>query len=533
MANFGENNFGTPLGALTPSDFFDSQGKGKYEYSGFSSRDGRTAYGPSGFSNFCGPTGVAFLPWKPVLTFPINFAILSGIVYIDWQASIPLDLCDEPATFEIQFTRTLSRNTGWRTLASGIPSSTRTFAFDVSQVPFTIDGGIRIRSRNDRGLVSAYSQSSTAFTVANHAPNPVALTSPSAGDVVDATIAVSWREASIRDIDGQKVTYRIEATDNASSGTGWIPIPGAGAIPEGTTSFLIDSSLFPDGSDYGMRMIATDSLGADSTPSSALGFQVLHSGEFFIDTLPPEGTVLINDGSALAKSQRVKLTLTASDNGTGIRDVRFKNADEDCWSDFDTFASEKTWDLSPADGVKRILVQFRDYAGNISQACDCEIVSRVLCGAGNVTDIEVFSGRLFAAFDRNGNLLEYKVLVSTAATLPEPEITALARLGNSLFIATHDALSGLAKVYRLDGVPTLLFTFSGKILSMVAYNGFVYAGMDNGAILALTSTSSSTSHTATSAVTRLRTDGTVLLAAILEGGAYLSFDGTTWSTNSI
>jgi hypothetical protein len=487
-----------------------------------------------GFSSFCDAGGVAFLPWKPILTFPINYAVLKGIVEVDWQAPTPLDPCGDPSVFELQFTRTLSKDSGWRTVGPDIPEDRRTFLFDVSAIPYTTDGGLRIRAKNSKNLCSDYSQSFQAFTIANHAPNPVTLISPAPGDIVDSTISITWREAGIKDIDGHSVSYRIEATDFASGNTGWTVIPGATGIPEGTTTFLIDSTQFPEGTDYGIRVIATDELGADSVPSSSIGFSVSHSGQFIIDTLPPTGTILIDDGATLAKSQRVKLSLFAIDVGTGVKDVRFKNSDEDCWSDFDTFVSEKIWDLSSSDGVKRVLVQYRDYADNVSEACDCEIVSRVLCGAGNITDIEVFNGKLYAAFDRNGNLLEYRVLVNAAAALAEPVLSALARFKNSLYIASYDPDASTTRLYKYDGSPTLVLTLSGaKALSMVAYDGVLYIGMDDGRIVAYTGTASSTSYVAGSSVTRLRTDGAVLFATVKGGGQYLSFDGTTWKTNSL
>jgi hypothetical protein len=483
---------------------------------------------------FCGVDGVAFLPWKPTLTFPINYAVLVGPVKIDWQAPDLVDPCGGPASFEIQFTRTLSKNSGWRTIASELPSSQRSFLFDVSNVPYTTDGGIRIRSKNSRNLYSDFSQSVQAFTIGNHAPNALTLIAPIPGDVVDNNLLVTWKLPVVNDIDGHVVTYRIEVTEKASQDTGWTVVPGAEEIPEGETAILLDSTEFPEGEDYGLRIVAVDELGAESAYSVTRGFTVRHTGVFVIDTLPPVGTMTINEGAPLTKSTRVTLNLFAYDAGTGIKDVRFRNSDEDCWSDFDTFVGQKSWNLTAVDGVKKVFVQYRDYAGNVSEACDCEIISRVLCGAGNVTDIEVFNNRLYAAFDRNGNLLEYKVLVREAAALPQPEVTALARFGNSLYVSTYDPDSSQSRVYRYDGTAVQVLSISGtKVLSMVAYNSLLYIGLQDGTISAFTGTSSSTSYVASSAVTRLRTDGTVLYASLRGGSQYLSFDGTTWKVNSL
>lgn len=536
MAAFGENNFGTPFGAISASEFFNAQGSGFYNYSGFSSRSGLSGFsgnGLSGFSSFCGPTGIEFIPFRPTLTFPLNFGILSGIVTITWKEAIPRDPCNDPVFYELQFTRNFSLDSGWKTLATDIPAGTTSFPFDVTQIPFTDDGGLRIRARDDKFLYSDWSASNQAFIIANHAPNPASLLSPSPNDIFDYCIPVVWKEPAIKDIDGHGVAFLIEITDTFSQDTGWLTVPGADALPEGTTSFNIGSFDFPEGKDYGIRISAVDAAGLGSVPVAVGPLTVAHQGQFIIDTVAPDGSVSINDGAVLAVSTKVKLTLFATDTTTGVKDVRFRNADEDCWGDFDSFENEKFWDLSNSDGVKRVFVQFRDYAGNISQVCDCDIVSRVFSDEGNVTDIEVFNNKLYAAFDQRGNLVEYKVLVNHAAVFPEPELTALAKFGNFLYVASFDGFT--ARVYKFDSKPTLVFSIAGsKILTMLAYNEDLFLGLNDGRIISFDGTSTMVVFSALSAVTRLRTDGAVLFATQQGGGDYFSTaDGITWKTNPI
>lgn len=536
MAAFGEHNYGTPFGALSPSQFFNSLGSGYYDYSGFSTRSGLLGWsglvGFSGYSAFCGPEGIEFIPFKPTLTFPLNFEVLQGTVNVTWRPSIPADPCDTNVVYELQFTRTFSRNSGWKTLAADIPAGVTSFQFDVSEIPYTDDGGLRLRAKDSRGIFSDFSHSNESFIIANHAPNPVKIMSPFGNESFDHCISVVWREAAIKDVDGHDVTYQIEITDRFSADIGWTVVPGAEALPVGTTTFNITSFDFPEGSDFGVRVSAVDELGLASEPRAAGPFIIRHEGTFFIDTIPPEGSMSINDGAALAASSKVRISLFATDASTGVKDVRFKNADEDCWGDFDTFTNEKFWDLSKSDGVKRVFVQFRDFADNVSEVCDCEIVSRVLCGAGNVTDIEVFNNKLYVAFDVDGNLMEYRVLVSTAAELAEPEVTALAKFNNFLYVASYDTD---AVVYAFDGRARRTFTLTGtKILSMQAYNDLLFIGSDDGRIRSYDGTTLTTVYASGSAITRLRTDGAVLYATVQGGGEYLSSaDGTTWKVNPL
>ena len=534
MGAFGKHKYATPFGALSPSGFFNQQGYGAYSYSGFSSRSGELGVsGYVGQSSLCGPDGMEFLPYQPTLTFPLNYAILQGVVRIAWKIAVPADPCNDEATYELQFTRTFSQDIGWKTLATDLPSGTSYYDFDVSEIPYTDDGGLRIRAKDDKNLYSDYSTCNEAFTIANHAPNSVTILSPFPGEKFDSSIPLVWREAKVKDVDGQAVVYKIEITDKFSSDSDWTEIPCAKSLPEGTTVFGIPASDLPEGADYGVRISAIDELGLGSIPKRVGALTVCHEGTFIIDTIPPEGSVSINDGAALAGNTKVKLTLWANDATTGIKDMRYRNEEEAVWSDWDSFANEKFWDLPSSDGVKRVLVQFRDYADNISEICDCEIVSRVLCDAGNVTDIEVFNDKLYAAFDANGNLVEYKVLVKRVAALPEPEITALARLGNYLFVATYDGSA--SSIYAFDGRAKKLFGISGtKVSSMQGFEGALYIASDDGKVRSYANDTLLVVLNATSTVTRLSTDGSILFAT-LEGSGdfYSTINGTTWKLNPL
>lgn len=546
MAAFGERNFGTPLGALTPSGFFGPDGSGFYDYSGFSSREGMLGFSGfsgfesigfstiSGFSSFCFEDGIEFLPWTPTLIFPRTYALLDGLVEVRWEPARPEDACSDDVTYTIQFTRNFSRDSGWRTIADNIPAGTRSHAFDASEIPFTEDGGIRIRARDSKNLTSRWSKNIEAFTIKNHPPAPVSLLAPLGKETFDNAIVAIWREADVKDLDGHEVTYRVEATSTFSKGRGWVTVPGAESLTEGTTSFTVNTFDFPEGDDFGLRVTASDELGAESMPQQVGGIKIRHSGNFIIDTLPPTGSITINDGDVLAKDTRVKLSLFAEDRTTGVKDVRFRNEDEECFSDWDTFTAEKFWDLTSGDGVKRVFVQYRDFADNVSEVCDCEIVSRVLCDDGNATDIQTFGDKLFASFDKDGNLVEFRVLAETAAQLDEPELTSLAKLENLLYIAAFDAQSGRTAIYQYDGTPSQVATISGaKALSMASYNKKVYIGLDDGRIMELSGTSLSASNSVGGPVSRLRSDGSVLFANADGVDEYFAFDGASWKTNTI
>ncbi len=292
MAIFGEQDYSAPFGVIKPEEFFDSSGNGIYNYSGFSSRKGdlflHSQYANySGFSAYCGEHGLPFRPFKPTLIFPLNYEALHGQVTISWSTIFPPHPCNYPVTFEIQFTRNFSKNYGWSTIADKIPANSinggyYTYIFDVSNIPFTEDGGLRIRSKDFNYLTSDWEKTISAFTIANHPPEQVEIISPITGDLIDNQLIVIWKEANPRDIDGHNVIYKIEITHTASSNSNWVTVPNADQLPEGTTSFKIDTSNFPDGNDFGIRITSIDQLGATSDSVKVNKLTINHSGIFFI-----------------------------------------------------------------------------------------------------------------------------------------------------------------------------------------------------------------------------------------------------------
>lgn len=579
MAAFGEHNYGSPLGAFEPTQIFGRDGRALYSYSGFSSRAGVTELradsfsdisGFSGFSAICGPQGLEFLPWKPILTFPLNFEILEGDnVIITWRESIPTDACYEPVTYEIQFTRTMSKDIGWRTIARKLAQGTISYAFDLRTVPYTTDAGFRIRAKDRKGLFSKWNYNPVPVTVANHPPNSPSIVYPTVGTVIDNYLNIVWREAPIKDIDGHKVWYRIEITSAYSSGGSWSAVPGATALPEGTTSFTVDATNFQEGTDYALRIIPYDELGEKGTPAIIAGLRVQHSGIFIIDTVPPVGEVQINDGEPFTKDHRVRLDLYAFDATTGIRDVRFKNHTDNEWSSWDTYTQEKFWDLSDGEGVKRVQVQYRDYAFNVSEVCDCDIISRVICDEGNTTDLEEWSGKLYVSFDTNGNMIEYKVWPRRVLYTPsysgfsgisgfsgwsgssgasgisglsgfsgqqyqsisERQITAMAKMTDFLYLSGYNPDSGFSTVYRYDfPILAVITQITAKVNTMVSFLDKLYIGLEDGRILCYDGTSYSTVRSESSSIVRIKTDGSLLYVSTLGSDSYLTFDGLVWKT---
>lgn len=86
--------------------------------------------------------------------------------------------------------------------------------------------------------------------------------------------------------------------------------------------------------------------------------------EFIIkDTVSPTGSILISDGADYVSTREVNLTLGCEDETSGPGEMKFSN-DGISYSEWESFAKSKGWNLTEGDGVKTVYVKYRDKAGN-------------------------------------------------------------------------------------------------------------------------------------------------------------------------
>ena len=90
------------------------------------------------------------------------------------------------------------------------------------------------------------------------------------------------------------------------------------------------------------------------------------------DTTPPQGSISINNGEAITHSTNVSLNLSATDSGSGIEGMRFRNQNEN-WAPWQLYIQSASWTLPAGNGNKEVDVQFRDKAGNISDIYSANI----------------------------------------------------------------------------------------------------------------------------------------------------------------
>lgn len=84
-----------------------------------------------------------------------------------------------------------------------------------------------------------------------------------------------------------------------------------------------------------------------------------------VDTVPPTGSITINDVAGYTYSPVANLILSATDDNIGVSEMQFSN-DNVTWSPWVQYATNTSWQLTSGEGTKTVYARFRDYAGNTS-----------------------------------------------------------------------------------------------------------------------------------------------------------------------
>ncbi len=197
----------------------------------------------------------------------------------------------------------------------------------------------------------------TAPTVSSVTPTGGA-TDVAASTNVTATFSEAMGPATITNstftLTKQGATSPVTATVSYDTATKKATLnPGADLEPGVTYTATVK------GGASGAKDLAGNTLANDKTWSFTIVVPE--------DTVAPEGTVKINGGKAYATRTAVTLTLSANDPapGTGVTSMRLMN-DGGAWSDWESYATTKSWTFNDAQGTRTVSVQYRDEAGNVS-----------------------------------------------------------------------------------------------------------------------------------------------------------------------
>jgi hypothetical protein len=122
----------------------------------------------------------------------------------------------------------------------------------------------------------------------------------------------------------------------------------------------------PAGGSYAIYVWLKDSVGNTD-------YHKFNSTVARYDPSPPTGALMINNDAKFTTSTFVNLTIEATDDFSGVAEMCFSN-DNETFSSWEAYGTARTWNLTTGDGLKTVYVQFRDFAGRVSNTYNDTII---------------------------------------------------------------------------------------------------------------------------------------------------------------
>lgn len=247
-----------------------------------------------------------------------------------------------------------------------IDSVTSPTKVSTQQISGTMESGARVSVFAPAGLASqvSYTDATWQCTVKLvEGTNSITVTaSDNAGNSVSAATSIlldsvtsvainlvnSPTNEPVQTIYGtREAGATVTVTLNTSASAGTVTYPAA-------TTWKCDISSLVTGGNI-VTAIATDVSDNTDTAAATITY----------DNVPPSNeSVIINGDADFANSISVNLRLSSTDNSGPVAFMKFSNGPS--WSDWVSYATTKSWTLTPGDGQKTVSVQFMDAAGNSS-----------------------------------------------------------------------------------------------------------------------------------------------------------------------
>ncbi len=198
---------------------------------------------------------------QPTITYPNGGETLSGLVNITWQAAT--DSWGHPVTYDLYYST--DDGLSWSLLVANVTST----SYQWNTTAFS-DGTaylIKIVAMGSQGL-STEDVSDGTFSVLNtaHYLSVPVVVYPNGGETLSGLVNITWQAAT--DSWRHPVTYDLYYSQDG--GTTW-NILVSGLI---TTSYQWDTTVFPDGYLYLIKVVAKDNYNLESEDTSDTTFTV-------------------------------------------------------------------------------------------------------------------------------------------------------------------------------------------------------------------------------------------------------------------
>lgn len=258
---------------------------------------------------------------------------------------------------------------------------------DTTAAPALTDGLLVLRSfvTDSTGTSTSYAAGTNGArdTVAPASPTSVAILAEAGknnaniinslnASAVTTSVTLPASTASIDSV-------RVEANDGTRIASQTVTTPTGGGTFALTKT--LDAISLADGTIVVTARLI-DTAGNLSNPSP-----VINASK---ETAVPTASFTANGGATVSQTNQVNLTITASDVGSGVSQMRIGTTSDFAGATFEPFAASKTFTLPAIDGFRTIFLQVVDTAGNPSAIVSRSIL--VESDAESITQPAVASG---------------------------------------------------------------------------------------------------------------------------------------------
>ncbi len=172
----------------------------------------------------------------------------------------------------------------------------------------------------------------------------------------------------------KSVTFQYRYSEDKEEWTNWTTFSTKEGL-WGSTSAGNASFGTPEGEGfYEFQAVAMDIAGNTDPASGGL------EAEGALDTTPPTGSIVINNGDNHTAKERVMLSLTWADDMADLNGSSMESSyrlhlsnDGSSWTEVDPLNGMVPWDLSSAEGDKRVHFRVTDAAGMVSETYSDDI----------------------------------------------------------------------------------------------------------------------------------------------------------------
>jgi len=345
-----------------------------------------------------------------------------------------------------------------------------------------------------------------------HAPTFV---SPLSNSHYEQVVPIVFDSAAIRNSASRNAYYYV-FYDSEKKGIDWRQI--GRELRVGETLFW-DVSVLPSSNDYRLRAFLVDGVGNRSKGVFVNNISIGHKGRLIVDTVAPQGSIVVANRQQYVRERDVILQLFAIDELTGVASAEITETnvtDNTTTNSEEPHAQVKSWTLSENDGRKRLQAVFTDNAGNkLSSSVykyartyfdvNAEIIdivkltddiyvlvsgsSPALYQGQNIwltlsdtpTAMEVYSGTIYIGTRNSINRGKLSI-VSGSDIIEAIEFTSNDSSINAMEVIDTTIYMGLQNgmLYSYDGTSfTLLTTFGFKIATLVAKDDVLIIGFEN------------------------------------------------------